>query len=214
MRVDRTQQAVAGASSEVSPAAAASARAQSKQKPTSSLTRRCPGEQWYDAGEARRSALVQERSSRQRLRTTGSGANTEARNVADDRFDPRGRCGLRDRNGDLCCAQDYVAYRAEREGASGCLRADRGLWGRRRFPIVESSAQHIFGWFDIATVALRSDHESLDWADMYVEASTELKRCVLDRDGPPNRQAWPVSHQPRRARGSRAVNRAETMLRW
>jgi len=33
----------------------------------------------------------------------------------------------------LCCAEDYVAYRAEREGASGCLRADRGLWRRRRF---------------------------------------------------------------------------------
>jgi hypothetical protein len=33
----------------------------------------------------------------------------------------------------LCCAQNYVAYRAEREGASGCLRADRGPWGRRRF---------------------------------------------------------------------------------
>jgi hypothetical protein len=28
----------------------------------------------------------------------------------------------------LCCAQNYVAYRAEREGVSGCLRADRGLW--------------------------------------------------------------------------------------
>jgi len=82
------------------------------------------------------------------------------------------------------------------------------------FPIVESSAQHIFDWFDIATVARRSDHESFDWADMYGEASTELKRCVLDRVGPPNRQAWPVPHQPRRARGSRAVNRAEIMLRW
>jgi hypothetical protein len=86
--------------------------------------------------------------------------------------------------------------------------------GKAAFPIVESSVQHIFGWFDIATVALRSDHESLDWADMYVEASTELKRCVLDRVGPPNRQAWPMSHQPRRARGSRAVNRTEIMLRW
>jgi CO dehydrogenase/acetyl-CoA synthase delta subunit len=59
--------------------------------------------------------------------------------------------------------------------------------GKAVFPIVESSAQHIFGWFEIATVALRSDHESLDWADVYVEASTELKRCVLDRVGPPNR---------------------------
>ena len=38
-----------------------------------------------------------------------------------------------DRLGDLCCAQDYVAYRAGREGAAGCLRADRGRWGRRRF---------------------------------------------------------------------------------
>ena len=37
-----------------------------------------------------------------------------------------------DRFGDLCCAQDYVAYPAEREGASGCLRADRGLRGTRR----------------------------------------------------------------------------------
>ena len=35
--------------------------------------------------------------------------------------------------GDLCCAQNHVAYRAEREGACGCLRADRGLWGRRCF---------------------------------------------------------------------------------
>jgi hypothetical protein len=43
------------------------------------------------------------------------------------------RLALRDRVGDLCCAQDYVAYRAEREGASGCSRADRGLGGRRRF---------------------------------------------------------------------------------
>jgi hypothetical protein len=40
---------------------------------------------------------------------------------------------LRATHGDLCCAQDYVAYRAEREGASGCLRADSGLWGRRCF---------------------------------------------------------------------------------
>ena len=38
-----------------------------------------------------------------------------------------------DRLGDLCCAKNYVAYRGGREGASGCLRADRGLWGRRRF---------------------------------------------------------------------------------
>ena len=38
-----------------------------------------------------------------------------------------------DRVGDLCCAKNYVAYRGGREGASGCLRADRGLWGRRRF---------------------------------------------------------------------------------
>ena len=102
----------------------------------------------------------------------------------------------------------------EREVASGCLRAERGLWGRRRFPAPESSAQHIFGWFAIATVALGFDHESLDSADMYVEAGTDLKRCVLDRVGPPNRQAWPVSPQPRRARGSRTVNRAEIMLRW
>jgi hypothetical protein len=86
--------------------------------------------------------------------------------------------------------------------------------GKAAFPIVESSAQHIFGGFGIATVALRSDHEALGSADMYVEASTELKRCALDRVGPLNRQAWPVSHQPRRARGSRAVNRAEIMLRW
>jgi hypothetical protein len=85
--------------------------------------------------------------------------------------------------------------------------------GKAPFPIVESSAQHIFGWVDIATVALRSELESLDSADMYVEASTERKRCALDRVGPLNRQAWPVSHQPRRARGSRAVNRAEIMLR-
>jgi hypothetical protein len=86
--------------------------------------------------------------------------------------------------------------------------------GKAAFAIVESSAQHIFGWCDIATVALRSDHESLDSADVYVEASTELKRCALDRVGPLNRQAWPVWHQPRRARGSKAVNRAEIMLRW
>jgi hypothetical protein len=73
------------------------------------------------------------------------------------------------------------------------LRADRGR-GEGGVPIVESSPQHISGSFDIATVALRSDHESLDSADMYVEASTELKRYVLDRVGPPNREAWPVSH--------------------
>jgi hypothetical protein len=79
--------------------------------------------------------------------------------------------------------------------------------GKAAFPIVESSAQHIFGWFDIATVALRSHHESLDSADMYVEASTELKRCALDRVGPLDPPTWPVWHQPRRARGSRAVNR-------
>ena len=40
---------------------------------------------------------------------------------------------LRATYGDLCCAKNYVAYRGGREGASGCLRADRGLWGRRRF---------------------------------------------------------------------------------
>jgi hypothetical protein len=40
---------------------------------------------------------------------------------------------LRATYGDLCCAQNYVAIRAEREDASGCLRADRGLCGRRRF---------------------------------------------------------------------------------
>jgi hypothetical protein len=73
------------------------------------------------------------------------------------------------------------------------------------FPIVESSAQHIFGWSDIATVALRSDHESLDGAGVHVVASTELKRCVRNRGGTPNLQAWPASHLPRRARGSRAV---------
>jgi len=86
--------------------------------------------------------------------------------------------------------------------------------GKAAFPGAESSAQHIFGWFAIATVALRFDHESLDSADMYVEAGTDLKRCVLDRVGRPNRQAWPVSHQPCRARGLRAVNRSEIMLRW
>jgi hypothetical protein len=69
-------------------------------------------------------------------------------------------------------------------------------------------------WFDIATVALRSDPESLHWADTYVEASTDLERSVLDRVEPPDRQAWPVSHEPRRARVSKAVNRAEKVLRW
>ena len=110
---------------------------------------------------------------------------------------------LRATYGDLCCAPNYVAYRAEREGASGCLRADRGLWGRRRFRSL-SRQRNIFS---AGLTSRRSrcgpTNESLDSADMYVEASTELKRCVLDRVGPANRQAWPVSHQPRRARGSR-----------
>ena len=74
-------------------------------------------------------------------------------------------------------------------------------------------AQHIYGRFEIATVALRSDNESLDSADMYTDASTELKRCVLAGVGQPTREAWPVPHQPRHARGSRAVIRAEIMLR-
>ena len=85
--------------------------------------------------------------------------------------------------------------------------------GEGAFPIVEPSAQHIFGWSDIATVALRSDHESLDWAGMFVQTSTELERYVLDRVGPPNRQAWPASHQPRRARGSKP-SPPRIMLRW
>ena len=102
----------------------------------------------------------------------------------------------------------------EREAASSWLRAERGLWRRRRFPALSPQRNIFSGWFAIATVALGFDHESFDSADMYVEAGTDLKRYVLERVGPPNRQAWPVSHQPRRARGSRAVNRAENMLRW
>jgi hypothetical protein len=86
--------------------------------------------------------------------------------------------------------------------------------GRAAFPIVESSAQHIFGRSDIATVASRPDQESLDSADTYVEAGTELRRCVLDRVWPANRpslagvalaapSAWLESSQPGR-----------NMLRW
>ena len=82
------------------------------------------------------------------------------------------------------------------------MRGDRGL-----------PAQHIYGWFEIATVALRSDDESLDSADMYAESSTELKRCALAGVGHPTREAWPVPHPPRRARGSRAVNRPKIVLR-
>jgi hypothetical protein len=48
------------------------------------------------------------------------------------------------------------------------------------------------GWFAIATIALRPDHESLDSNEHVVEGGTELNECVLDRIEPPNRQAWPV----------------------
>jgi hypothetical protein len=55
--------------------------------------------------------------------------------------------------------------------------------GKAAIPIAESRAQHIFGWFAIATIVLRLDHESLDSTNMYVEAGTELKRRVLDALG-------------------------------
>jgi hypothetical protein len=43
-----------------------------------------------------------------------------------------------------------------------------------------------------ATSAVRLDDQSLDSTNMYVAAGTQLKPCVLDRIGPPNRQARPL----------------------
>jgi hypothetical protein len=39
---------------------------------------------------------------------------------------------------------------------------------------------------------VRLDDQSLDSTNMYVAAGTELKPCVIDRIGPPNRQARPL----------------------
>ena len=64
--------------------------------------------------------------------------------------------------------------------------------GKAAIPIAVSLAQHIFGWFATATIAVRLDDQSLDSTNMYVAAGTELKPCVIDRIGPPNRQARPL----------------------
>jgi hypothetical protein len=100
----------------------------------------------------------------------------------------------------------YVAHRAMLQSAlsakthlAACVLT--AACAKAAFPIVESSAQHNFGGSHIATVALRSDHESLDGADAYVTASTELKPRALDRGGTPNRQE-------QRCRTSRAVRMA------
>jgi hypothetical protein len=74
-------------------------------------------------------------------------------------------------------------------------------------------AQHIFGWFAIAAIALRLDHESLDSTTMYVDAVAELKRCVLDRIGPPNRQASALAPRAALLVFLESLQPAQTMLR-
>jgi hypothetical protein len=66
-----------------------------------------------------------------------------------------------------------------------------------------------FGWSGIVTIALPLDHESPDSVNMYVEADAELKRCVLDRIRPPNRQPGRYRDQPRCPRSLRAFNPPE-----
>ena len=55
--------------------------------------------------------------------------------------------------------------------------------------------------------------EALDLAEMNVEASTELKRCVLDRIGPPNRQARPLPPQAALRASLESRQPARNMLR-
>ena len=115
---------------------------------------------------------------------------------------------------DLCCAQKYVAYRAEREGASGSLRADRGLWERRRFRSL-SRQRNIFS----AGLTSRpsrcgptmSRSTRLTCTSRPARNSSDACSIALGRR---IAKPWPVSHQPRRARDSTAVNRAKILLRW
>jgi hypothetical protein len=62
------------------------------------------------------------------------------------------------------------------------------------------------GWFATAAIALVLGHESLDSTNMCVEARTELKRCVLGRIGPANRQARPLAGRASLLASSRAFN--------
>jgi hypothetical protein len=55
--------------------------------------------------------------------------------------------------------------------------------------------------------------ESLDSINMYVEASTELKQCVLDRIGTPNRQARPLAPRAALLAVLERLQPAQTMLR-
>ena len=128
-----------------------------------------------------------------------------------------GRHMLRATYGDLCCAQNYVAYGFWRPGGhptASVLNAP--LWGRRpdwRWP--SRRASNIFiGYFrHRGRSRLRLDRESLDSTNMYVEAGTELKQCVLDRIGSPNRQARPLPPRAALLAFLESLQPAQIMLR-
>jgi hypothetical protein len=58
----------------------------------------------------------------------------------------------------LCCARNYVAYASEARRGSGSWRGERALWEGGDPDRWVASATY-FGWFAIATLALRPDHE-------------------------------------------------------
>ena len=66
---------------------------------------------------------------------------------------------------------------------------------------------------DHATITLRLDHESLDSTNMYVEAGTELRRCVLHRIGRQNRQARPLAPRAALLAFLESLQSTQTMLR-
>ena len=85
---------------------------------------------------------------------------------------------LRATYGDLCCAQNYVAYGFPegRRLAARALTAPDGQGGDSDRWVV---GQHIFGSFGSATIAVQLDDPSLDTTNIYAETDLEMKAKAL-----------------------------------
>jgi hypothetical protein len=95
--------------------------------------------------------------------------------------------------------------------ASDCLRAERALCGRRRFRSL-SRERNIFS-AGLPSRLSRCGSTTSRSTNMYVEAGTQLKRCVLDRNGPPSRQPRPQAPRAALLTFLESLQPAQTMLR-
>jgi hypothetical protein len=109
-----------------------------------------------------------------------------------DRFDASPWHSLHDRLGDLCCPRNYVACGSLTRRASRRLRAEHRPPGGWRF----RSRGHERNIFRPVSPSrpwrCGSTTSQPDSTETYLEAATELRRCVLDRIEAPHRDALPL----------------------